>query len=281
MYELGSVYQAALDVFDENRQPANPDTAVLTLTLPDQSILTPPVTLPPAVEGQLRLPYVTTQPGRHLVNWRTTGPVTAYSDVFDVMTAAPPAIISLADAKQTLSIDPRNTDNDDELRSKLRAITQAVERYMNTVYAYRTVTERFERAVMGVPWGMSARLRLTSVPVIRLTSLVSLGAQNQVVTTYDTAGDLWTDAETGLVHRNNGPQVAGRMDAVYTAGMVIIPENVIEGSRVLLQAVWETRRGPGGVNGVVGPEEMSDFRHYTALPRKVTDWLGQPRPVIF
>ena len=103
----------------------------------------------------------------------------------------------------------------------------------------------------------------------------------QVITTYDTVNDMWTDPESGLVHRVGGVPFAGRMQASYTAGMTVIPENVIEGARVLLQAVWETRRGPGGVNGVVGPEEMSDFRHFTALPRKVMDWLGPPRPVVY
>lgn len=281
MFELGSVYPAALDVFDENRQPANPDTAVLSITQPDQTVVTPAVTLPPAAVGQLRYPFVTAQPGRHVVRWLTSGPVSAYTDVFDVLDAAPPSIISLADAKQTLQMDPADHTDDDELRAKLRAITRSVERVMNTVYAYRTVTERIERPVLGVPWEMSSALRLTSVPVISLISLQTISPTGTVVTVYDTVNNLWTDPESGLVHRNNGPPFAGRMDAVYTAGMTVIPENIIEGSRVLLQAVWETRRGPGGVNGVVGPEEMGDYRHYTALPRKVTEWLGQPRPVVF
>jgi hypothetical protein len=282
MFELGSVYPAALDVRDENRQPANPDTATLTFTLPDQSTISPAVTLPPAVTGQLRYPYVTVQPGRHLVRWQTTGPDTAYTDVFDVLDAAPPAILSLADAKQTLSMDPSYTDDDDELRAKLRAVTRSVERYMRTVYAYRVITETITRPVLGVPWAMTAALRLTYVPVIPpVTSLVTLNPQGQVTTTYDTVNNMWVDPETGLVHRLAGPPFAGRMQAVYPAGMTMIPENILEGSRVLLQAVWESRRGPGGVNGVIGPEEMGDYRHYTAMPRKVTDWLGPPRPVVY
>jgi hypothetical protein len=281
MFELGSVYPAALDVLDQNRQPVNPATATLTITLPDQTTVTPAVTNPPAVTGQLRYPFLTTQPGRHLVNWSTTGPVTAWSDVFDVMEAAPPAIISLADAKQTLSIDPSYTDDDDELRSKLRGVTTGIERYMRTVYAYRQISETFQRPVMGIPWAASSALRLTYVPVIKLTGLVTISPQNVVTTTYDPVNNMWTDPETGLVHVYAGPPLAGRLQATYTAGMTIIPNNVLEGARVLLQAVWETRRGPGGLNGVIGPEEMADFRHFTALPRKVTDWLGPPRPVVY
>ena len=107
-----------------------------------------------------------------------TGPDKAYTDVFDVLDAAPPSIICLADAKQTLSMDPAYTDDDDELRGKLRAVTTSVERYMRTVYSYRVCTEIIDRPRMGVPWLMAAALRLTFVPVIpvngSITSLVTL-----------------------------------------------------------------------------------------------------------
>jgi hypothetical protein len=281
VFDLGSPYPAALDVYNAAGQKTNPDTATLVITLPDQTTVTPPVTLPPAVTGELRYLFPTTQPGRHLVNWTITNPSKAYSDVFDVMEAAPPAIISLADAKQTLSINPDYTDDDDELRAKLRGVTTGIERYMRTVYAYRQVTETFQRPVMGIPWAASSALRLTFVPVIKLTGLVTVSPQNVVTTTYDPVNNMWTDPESGLVHVYAGPPLAGRLQATYTAGMTIIPNNVLEGARVLLQAVWETRRGPGGLNGVIGPEEMADYRHYTALPRKCVEWLGPPRPVVY
>ena len=280
MFELGSVYPASLDVRNASGQLADPASATLTFTLPDQTTATPVITLPSAEPGKLRYSYLTAQPGRRLVRWQTTGPNLGYTDVFDVLTAAPSAILSLADAKQTLSMDPAYTDDDDELRGKLRGVTTSVERYMRTAYTYRTVTEIIERPRMGAPWTMPQALRLTTVPVISLTSLVTLNPDGSVVTTYDTVNNMYVDGESGLVRRTAGPPFAGRMQAVYPAGMTIIPENVIEGSRVLLQAVWESRRGPGGVNGVVGPEEMSDYRHYTAMPRKVVDWLGPPRPVV-
>ena len=281
MFELGSVYPAALNVYNQDQQPANAAAVALAITLPDQTISTPVVANPPAVTGQYAYPFLTTQPGRHLVNWTTTNPSTAWSDVFDVLEAAPPSLFSLADAKQTLAIDPDYTDDDDELRSKIRAVTSSIEKYMRTVYAYRQVVEPFDRPKMAVPWMLPSSLRLTFVPVIKLTGLVTLSPQNTVTTTYDTVNDMWTDAESGLVHRIGGPPFAGRLQATYTAGYQIIPNHILEGGRVLLQAVWETRRGPGGLNGVIGPEEMSDFRHFTAMPRKVTDFLGPPRPVVY
>lgn len=281
MFELGSIYPAALDVLDENGQLANPSSAVLAITQPDQTVATPAITLPPPVTGQLRYPFLTAQPGRHLVRWVTTGPVTAYTDVFDVLPAAPPALFSLADAKQTLQIPASNTTDDDELRGKIRAITTSIEQYKNTAYAYRQVTEYFTRPNMSPPWNLPVKLRLTTIPVITLTSLVTLNPDGSVVTDYLPASNLQVDGATGLVSRLAGPPFAGRLQAVYTAGMTVIPENILEGGRILLQFVWESRRGPGGLNGVIGPEEMSDFRHFTGKPRKVMDLLGPPMPAIF
>ena len=178
-------------------------------------------------------------------------------------------------------MDAAYTDDDDELRSKIRAVTSSIERVMRTVYAYRSVTETIERPIMGVPWMLPQSLRLTFVPVIALNSLVTISPTNVITTTYDTVNNMYTDPESGLVHRYNGPPFAGRMQAGYTAGYKIIPTHVIEGGRVLLQHIWESRRGPGGLGGVIGPEEMADFRHFTALPRKVQDLLGPPRPSVY
>jgi hypothetical protein len=279
--DYGAVYPAALNIFNTSGQLTNATTVSLTITQPDQTTVVCPVANPPAQVGQYTYGFQTTQAGRHLVNWASTGPVTAYTDVFDVMEQAPPSIISLADAKQCLSMDPANTTDDDELRAKLRACTASIERYMRTVYAYRSVSETITRPLMGVPWQEPAALRLKYVPVIALTSLVTMSPQNVVSTTYDTVNNMWVDTEAGLVHVYAGPPLQGRMIASYTCGYQIIPYNVIEGAKVLFQAMWESRRGPGGLGGVIGPEEMADYRHFTALPRKCIEWLGPPRPVIY
>ena len=68
------------------------------------------------------------------------------------------------------------------------------------------------------------------MPVITVTSLVSISQANVITTTYDTINNMWVDTEAGLLHRYNGPPFAGRMQATYTAGYKIIPYNVIEGA---------------------------------------------------
>jgi hypothetical protein len=280
VFELGGVYPAALNLYDENSQPVNAQAITLVITLPDQSTANCAITNPPQVTGQYAYPYITTQPGRHKLCWTTVNPITVYRDVFDVNSASPDAIISLADCKQTLQIDPADTSDDAELLAKLQAITHSVQRYMHTQYIPRQITQWDRFGAM--PTWRHPRLRLTTLPVMGLISMVTMSPANTVVTTYDTVNNMIVeDPESGLVTVFNGPPLAGRLQTIYTAGYTAIPYNVIEGSKILLQHVWESRRGPGGLNGVIGPDEMADFRHFTALPRKATEFFGPPRPVIF
>ena len=279
MFNLGAVYPAALNLFDATGAPVNVTTITLVITLPDLTTFAPLVQNPPPVTGQYTYAYITTQPGRHTVQWNTVNPVTSYSDVFDVAEAVPPSIISLSDAKQALAIPQSYTDDDDELRGKLMALTKLVEDYKHRVYAQRVITEFFNWAPLQVPW-QSTNLRLTYTPVLALQSLVTLNPSGVATTTYDVVNNLYTDLDTGLVTVINGPPLAGRMRAIYSCGMTIIPYNIMEGSKVALQFLWQVRRGPGGLSGVTGPEELSDFRHYQALPRKVRDYLGPPYPTV-
>ena len=285
---LGAISPLAANVYDQNGNLTNAGTAAFLVTQPDQTVLTfhsgVDFPNPPLVTGQYVFPFQTTQPGRHTWVFNSSSPVTVWDDVFDVGAAASPSILSLADAKQTLGMLATYTDNDAELRQKLRAITTGIENYKHQVYAYRTVTEEHPRAQVVVPWEVS-KIRLTFTPVIALISVVALnppiGGVQQIVTTYDVVNNLDLDNSTGLVTVINGPPLAGRLQAVYTAGMTIIPDNIIEGARMWLQMIWATRRGPGGLGGVVGPEEMSRAATEHLMPRKVEEMLGPQQPVVF
>lgn len=291
MIELGAPYPASLNVYDQNSNPVNASTVTLVITQPDQTTVNCSPILNPAT-GQYTFTFPTVQTGRHTLAWATTGPTTAYRDVFDVGPAVPQAIISLADAKQTLGIQLSDTSDDPELLAKLAAITTSIQLYMHTQYVPVTITEWHNWPAQMAPWERP-KLRLGGgsvtvgppdvqlLPIQSLTSLITYGPQNQVVTTYDTVNNMYVDPWSGLVTVYAGVPLAGRMQAIFTAGMSQIPYNVIEGGKMLIQHIWESRRGPGGVNGLIGPEEMGDFRHFTSLPRKVTEMLGPPRPVVF
>jgi hypothetical protein len=269
--DFGGLYPAALDVLDGSGNLVNAATVSLVITLPDGSAQAPAVPNPPASTGQYRYAYPTLQAGRHVVRWSTVDPVTSYTDVFDVAEEMPAAIVSLADAKRHLGISATDTSTDDDLRRWLAGCTRVVERIKNEVIVRRQVTQTERNHD-------PRRLRLWKVPVISLDSLARADGTHQ----WDVNSDVWTDPETGLVHlEHGGTALLGRLTAVSTAGYTVIPDHLLQGSLVLLQHVWETRRGPGTVGaGVVGPDEAMDYRQMFTVPRKVREWLGEPRPSV-
>ena len=277
MIPFGGVYPAAINVFNAAGAPATPVSATLTIIQPDQSVLTydlADLTIP--APGQLQYPFITTQAGLHKVSWITVTPNAPWSDVFDVSEQFSPAMLSLADAKQQLGMAPSYIDDDDELREKLAALTAAVENYKHETIVARTIVEEHAYdTIWGGGWPMQRRIRLWQFPPMQLISVTS---EDGTISWEPQNLDL--DTATGLVSVIQGPPVRGRVEVTYTAGYKIIPYNYLEGAKILLMHMWESRRGPGGLNGVIGPEELADFRHFTALPRKVLETLGPPRPVI-
>lgn len=272
MIDLGAPYPAAFTVTDASGSLVNADTVTLTITLPDATTVTPDVANPPVVTGRYRFPYPTVQEGRHVVRWTSQDPAAAYTDVFDVAAAALPAILSLEDAKVRLGIDLADTTDDDELRAKLAGLTGALERAKNEVIARRSITQEWMRAPCDP-------LRLWKVPVISLDSL-TYQLRGAASVTLDVS-DWKAGADSGLLYRMGGAQPHGWVTAVSTAGYAVIPPDYIEGAGVLLEHLWETRRGAGTLGaGVIGVEEAGDWKQMTMLPRKVLEWIGPRRPIV-
>lgn len=288
MFDLGSVYPAALDVFNAAGVLTDPSSATLTITLPDGSTVTPAVPLPSAVPGQLRVSYTTTMPGRHLVRWQTVNPNAPYTDAFDVAEASPPMILSLATAKKALGIDPSNTDDDEELREMLFGVTRSVENYKNEVIARRVITgESHQFDLWSWSW-QTPRPRLNFTPVISLDTFTSEDGTINWLSDggslpADTRGrNLYVESQTGIITVVSATAITGWIIAGYTAGYQVIPYNYLQGSKVMLQWLWETRRGPGGLNAVVGPEELHAMSsaHPYLIPRKAQEYFGPPFPAV-
>jgi hypothetical protein len=84
-------------------------------------------------------------------------------------------------------------------------------------------------------------------------------------------------SKIGRVRVLSGPRVAGIVEVTYSAGYEDPPEKYKRGALIILQHVWETQRGPGGVyGGVVGPEEGRNLHYGWTIPRKALEWLGSP-----
>jgi len=209
---------------------------------------------------------VTTQAGRHAWRLVTSGPTTAYSDVFDVRPAVPAGIVSLADARAQLNMGPTETGDDDELRGFIGAATGAVERALGRVVVRRSFTDRFEVG------SAVAELLLRNVPVLSLTSVISADG----ATTWSTAS-LRVDAETGLVTVASGAAFTGALDVTYQAGEVVIPEDYRLAALIIVQHLWETQRGTMGVQLGGDTEPYMPGRGF-AIPRRALELLDTQLP---
>jgi hypothetical protein len=270
--DLGDIYQVAVAIRDADGTLTDPATATLTITLPDGTAVTPTVPAPTET-GILRIDYPTAQAGMH--RWRlvTTGPVTAYADVFDVRDATPPLLFSLADAKVHLNIPPDRTTDDEEVRRFVEAVTEVVERDpewgVGPVVA-RSYTDRIH--AYDVP-----SLVLRHRPVLSLTSVTAVLDGG---TDY-TPADLDVDTEAGIVRRKAARGLwftGGPWDVVYQAGRRQVPANITHGGRIILQHIWSTqrtrdiRRPPAAIAG-----DMTEVRGggmTFSVPRRAVELLG-------
>ncbi|CAL9302775.1 hypothetical protein [Streptomyces sp. SudanB91_2054] len=231
-FDLGATVRLTGECRDPDGTLATAASAVVTITLPDETAVTPAVTEDPDKPGTYRADYVTTTPGRHTVRWVWTGPAAAYTDVFDVQEEAPPAILSLRDARKHLN--RVSTTDDDELRFWNNATTRAVEYFVGPVAARSFTEEHQVRDARTVVLHRTPVLAVTAV-----TSLLTGGVAYAV-------NSLHVDRDTGEVLRLDGGRLTGRLRFTYRAGRTVIPENITAGARIILEHLWLTQRGSGG-----------------------------------
>ncbi|MFJ3663156.1 hypothetical protein ACIPPM_22125 [Streptomyces sp. NPDC090119] len=229
-FDLGSTVRLAADCTDPTGVLTTAATAAVTVTLPDGSTASPPAS-ETGTTGRYQADYVATAAGRHTVRWQFTGPAHAYTDMFDVRDAAPPALLSLADARTHLKKNDHG--DDDEIREWIEACTRAVEQLVGPVVV-RTVTQD-----IFFTSGRSLTLALT--PVV---SLVSVSALSPGDTSYDVQG-LHLDGATGIVTRLDGGLLHGPLRAISRVGRVVVTANIRAAAKIILQHLWRTRQGPG------------------------------------
>jgi hypothetical protein len=246
-FDLGATARLTAQCRDPGGTLTTAATATVTVTLPDGTTTVPTAAETSGGSGTYQADYVTVTAGRHTVRWVFTVPAHAYTDSFDVREKAPPAILSLADARAHLTFD--TTTRDDELRGWIESVTAAVEWFVGPVTA-RTVTE--DHSV-----GRVETLALRQVPALTLTSLAPIRTSG---TAYD-VGDCDLDPATGVVRRLDGGTFLGPLRVSYTAGRRIIPANITAAARIILQHLWRLQYG--AARGV-GPSE--DFSVTEPIP---------------
>lgn len=229
-FDLGATVRLTADCRDPGGNLATAATVSVTVTLPDGTTASPTVA-ETSTAGEYRADYPTVAAGRHTVRWVFTGPAHAYTDVFDVREADPPAVMSLATGRKHLNkVD--HTD-DDEIRDWIEATTRAVEQFVGPVVP-RLVTET-------VRFTSARTVALTQIPALSLTEVVSLRTGGP---TY-AVEDLDLDLDTGLLEAVGGGVLYGPWRVTYRVGRLAVPANFRNAAKIILQHLWRTRQGPG------------------------------------
>jgi hypothetical protein len=257
--DKGSTYRATLAVYDASGALADPLSATCTITLPDGSTASPPVTLPPAQTGKLIADYVTTQEGLHKVAWLTGTPGTAAVDYFSVRDYV--SVISMAEAKAHLNIT--STADDDELRNFLMAATELVENRAGTCVR-RTFTERVSQG--------GRELVLARRPVISVALVKSVWPGGPQWTT----AQLITDGEAGIVSQAYLWNFwYGPWDVTYDAGRAVLAERHLHAAKEQLRHLWETQRGAVQAPPLAGDETFTTSWGFAfSVPRRVAELLA-------
>lgn len=271
MADLGDLIPLGIELTDEDGLPSNASTVVLTITLPDGSVLLPSIANPPAVTGSYSADYVPAQEGRYTVRWVTTGPAAAFTDSFDVRDASKRSLISLAEAKTHLNMSLSRTNEDEELRAMIEAVTAVVERHRGEVIARRTIVETD-------PTGTSNRIVLSARPVISVTSIVDHSGNADLVADWLLDGQNGTLSRLSSFHR--GWRTTG-MTVTYVAGHVVVPAHYILAAKIILAHLWQTQRIQNiGQQPTLGGQSRRDEQIVTpsgmgfAIPHRAIELLG-------
>ncbi|MGE3811313.1 MAG: hypothetical protein AB7I24_07175 [Candidatus Nanopelagicales bacterium] len=267
-YDLGDTVPLAVEVVGDDDELANATAVTLTIGLPDGTAVTPTPTN--ASPGRYEVDYVPTMQGRHTVRWVSTGPATAFSDMFDVRPATPRYLISLADAKSKLRYTAADSASgaDEDLRTFVEACTDVVEEYLDEVVAQRPLVETVvaQRGCAVLPRG----------PVISVTSVAAADGSSS----WDVA-DLAVDNQ--LLYAATGRALSGRLAVSYVAGYRELPASYSLAVAMILRHLWQTQRaGYGGSAGRGYGQGDADVEMVAgwAVPRAALELLGVPGPLV-
>jgi hypothetical protein len=253
-YDLGDVVPLRFNV-TVNGTPTNATSHLLTITLPDQTTVTSS-TLTNGTVGQYDYDLATTQAGRHLVRFVTTGTgQAAYTDVFDVRESTPYPVVSLADLRA--EVNATATTSDEELRAYLDRATSILEAHCGRVFGRRTLVDTFDVAA-------TDKVVFLRPPVISVTSVVQDGV-TLASTSYNfnpTNGILELDGITF-----NESEV-GSVVVTYVAGWTVPPDAVEHAVLRQVAHMWENQRTTPGAR-----RDPNEFTPQYLIPNAVMEAL--------
>lgn len=282
---------------DTSGNPFEAVSPVLTVTLPDGTSSSPTVTHNGA--GSYSASLVTTQPGHHLVAWTAVSGsnADAFVDSFEVQPASDPTIVSLAEAKEILQLT--GTTSQDLVLQGYNASATEVADYICGPSVTRQVTEvvraqghvlTLSKAPVRTDLGttLSAANRRDGSTTNGIVSVVPLLTYGFM---YDLS-QLLVDPDTGLVRHYAGlpffysGDPFGQYQVTYWAGRKVIPAAVYEGAKIILEHLYQVKRGGVGAQNIAAGESVSLVPGFSfAIPNRALELFstasGQASRAVF
>lgn len=255
MFDVGDIYPATVDVTDAAGAPVNPATVTFEFTLPDGTLVSPTPMNPST--GRYTHDLTINQPGLHKFRAVTTGPATAFTDVFSAADPAAPPIVGLAELKTHLNIPAASTGDDEELREFALSVTEVVEHIVGPVAP---------RSVVEVHDGGGDAIVLRQPPVLSVTSVAEGG----------TAVADYILSDAGVLYRVAGCWLPGRgkVTVTYKAGRSVVPRSIAQAAKELARINWRPQQGgnyspfDGGASDELGQVRLGFF-----VPNRVVEML--------
>jgi hypothetical protein len=230
--DLGDTLRFSSDLTDGSGVLVNASSVSLTVTLPDGTTVSPPVTNPPSVTGKYVYDYVTTAlspAGRYTGQWLFTmagGATTSYVELCDVGSS----LVSVDEAVAHLRAAGIITSEADleQLQWLTLVASEAVELDLGRVFLPRTFVEIHDGG---------GAIVLHQSPVLSITSVMESGS---VLTEY------LPNLAAGILYRGTAyaPRafLSGFQNVVvtYRAGSLNPPRVVRQVALSLVQSMWQS-----------------------------------------
>jgi hypothetical protein len=263
----GAVVPLSFTNTDTGGNAQDAATVTVTVTLPDGSTSTPSVTHSPP--GVYNAAYTTTQAGHHVILWVAADATYpgAYADSFEVQPSADPTIVSLAEAKEILQLT--GTTSQDMLLQGYNAAATEVAEYICGPVVTRQVTEVIRaqgramvlnfapvRTDLGTTFSAANRRDgSTTNGIVSITPLLTYGFM------YDIS-QLLVDPDTGIARHFAGlpffytADPLAQWKVTYWAGRKVIPAAVYQGCKMILEHLYQVKRGGVGAQDVASGESV-------------------------
>lgn len=250
-HAVGSAFQATFAVYDTDSVLTDPTEITLTITLPDQTTVTP--TPVHDSMGTYHYDYTFAAEGLHKFSWLAIDPAAQKTDYANA--AEWRSVIGIDEAKDFVHFG--TGDDESILLQILAAATELAEGIVGICVPKRYVNQR-------VPGTDRAVIRLPNAPLLSDQSIES-------ITSVWTGGPSWVTADL-IAYPDSAtcesadmiPFWLGPWKATYTAGRTVISESIQLAVKEIILDLWAMHRPYGADELEPGPEATARWEQMLA-----------------